>query len=101
MDYNVLTKNDTQIQGILKSLDEANTNLDKCINNYQPYFNGDRFITDSELADKLKVTRRTLYEYRVEGKIPYINLAGKMLYRESDIEKVLAENYMPVFENKL
>ncbi len=41
----------------------------------------------------LKVSRRTLQDYRTTGKIPYIQLGGKVLYRESDIQKLLEDNY--------
>ena len=39
------------------------------------------------------MSRRTLQEYRTARKIPFILFGGKVLYRESDIEKLLAENY--------
>ena len=42
---------------------------------------------------RLKVSRRTLQEYRSARKIPFILFGGKVLYRETDIEKMLAENY--------
>ena len=50
-------------------------------------------MTDKEVIARLKVSRRTLQEYRSARKIPYIVFGGKVLYRESDIEKMLAENY--------
>jgi predicted site-specific integrase-resolvase len=47
----------------------------------------------------LKISRRTLQDYRTEGKIPYYQLGGgKILYRESDIEKMLEDNYFASFE---
>lgn len=41
----------------------------------------------------LKISRRTLQEYRNKGKLPYIRLGGKVLYRESDIERMLQDGY--------
>jgi excisionase family DNA binding protein len=41
----------------------------------------------------LNISRRTLQDYRTEGKIPYYLVGGKILYKESDIEKLLTENY--------
>lgn len=55
--------------------------------------NGERFLTDSELSVMLKISRRTLQEYRNEGRLPYIQLGGKVLYRESDIERMLQDGY--------
>ena len=55
--------------------------------------NGERFLTDGEPSVMLKISRRTLQEYRNEGKLPYIRLGGKVLYRESDIERMLQDGY--------
>ena len=41
----------------------------------------------------MKVSRRTLQEYRNAMTLPYIHLGGKVLYREQDIQKLLADNY--------
>jgi len=46
-----------------------------------------------ELSKKLKLSRRSLQDYRDEGRIPYIKLGGKILYRSSDIEKLLESGY--------
>ena len=57
--------------------------------------NGERYLTDKEVGARLKVSRRTLQDYRNAGRIPYILLGGKLLYRESDIERLLMEGYRP------
>ena len=51
----------------------------------RPVLNGERYITDSELAEKLKLTRRTLADYRMNGRLPYYKVGGKLLYKEKDI----------------
>ena len=60
---------------------------------FRPPFAGERYLTDKEVIALLKVSRRTLQEYRTEHKIPYIVFGGKVLYRETDIEKLLTDNY--------
>lgn len=45
----------------------------------------------------MKVSRRTLQDYRNEGRIPYIQLGGKILYRESDLEKMLLDGYRSAY----
>jgi predicted site-specific integrase-resolvase len=49
----------------------------------------------------LKVSRRSLQDYRNEGRIPYIQLGGKILYRESDIEQVLKNEYREAYRLNL
>ena len=43
----------------------------------------------------ITVSYTHLQDYRDQGRIPYIQLGGKILYRQSDIERLLEENYHP------
>lgn len=55
---------------------------------------GRRTLPDGpRVSERLKISRRTLQEYRSSGEIPYYCVCGKVLYRESDIERVLEEHY--------
>ena len=49
---------------------------------------------------RLQLSRRTLQDYRNNGVIPYIQLGGKILYRESDIQKILMANYREAYRMK-
>jgi hypothetical protein BACCOPRO_01382 len=49
------------------------------------------------VSARLKVSRRTLQDYRNTGMIAYYQLGGKILYKESDIERMLAANYREAF----
>lgn len=60
---------------------------------YRPVLGGEHFLTDKEVAERLKISRRTLQEYRNEGRIAYIQLGGKIIYKESDIERLLKAGY--------
>jgi len=57
----------------------------------------EQFLTDKEVSAWLKVSRRTLQDYRNNGVIAYYQLGGKILYKESDIESMLAANYREAF----
>ena len=48
----------------------------------------------------LKISRRTLQEYRTNGRIPFVLLGGKVLYRESDLEALLRKCYHPASRTK-
>jgi predicted site-specific integrase-resolvase len=60
--------------------------------------NRESFYTDRELSEKLKISCRSLQDYRNEGRIPYIQLGGKILYHSSDIEKLLEDGYKGKFK---
>ena len=55
--------------------------------------NDDEYLCDKEVAYMLKVSRRTLSEYRSNGTLPYYVLGGKVLYKRSEIEQALKREY--------
>lgn len=57
--------------------------LDDQEQNLRPVLNEERYIIDSELAEKLKLTRRTLANYRMNGRLPYYKIGGRLLYLSS------------------
>ena len=63
----------------------------------RPMLTGERYLTDREVSPRLKISRRTLQDYRNDGRISYLLLGGKVLYRESDIERMLDDAYRPAF----
>lgn len=99
MDENILTKRDPLIERLFMALETISINLDSLKQMNRPPLNGNIFITDAELSDRLKLSRRTLQDFRTNGKLPYYLVGGKALYKESDIEKLLEDNYYPVFHN--
>lgn len=92
-DNRVITADDGRIAPVLQALKRAVKNAERMTENLHPPFAGERYLTDKEAIALLKVSRRTLQEYRTERKIPFILFGGKVLYRETDIEKLLADNY--------
>ena len=92
MPHNVGVKN------ALENMKEVLALYKKVIGNYRPLLDGEHYLTDKEVADILKVSRRTLQEYRNDGVLPYVLLGGKVLYRESDLERVLESCYHPTYK---
>ena len=93
----LITKTNGWVTYFMESLEQMTEGIEHLATNCRPLLNGERFLTDKELSARLKVSRRTLQDYRNEGRLPYILLGGKILYRESDIEKILEEGYRKAF----
>lgn len=74
--------------------------LEKLLEKRQPSAYGDELLTDKEVAYLLKVSRRTLQDYRNNGILPYTQVGGKILYRASDIEKTLMKGYKEAYKYK-
>ena len=60
---------------------------------HKPLFAGELFLTGKEVCERLYISPRTLQDYRDRKIIPYTQFAGKILYKASDLEKILEENY--------
>lgn len=80
-------------------------NIDKLLDliketfeNNSSALNRERFLTNNDVANILHVSLRTLQDWRDTGKIAYIQISGKVLYKESDINRLLEENYYNVFK---
>lgn len=98
MNNNVKTKNDKEIAYFFNAGDRMIKGIDALRKKNSPLLDGHRYLTDDELSRLLHVNRRTLQDYRNMGRISFIKLGGKVLYREEDVEKLLQENYRPRFE---
>ena len=60
---------------------------------HKPLFAGELFLTGKEVCERLYISPRTLQDYRDKRIIPYTQFAGKILYKASDLERMLEENY--------
>lgn len=90
---NLITHSDEQIVLFFKSLENILDSLESLTENYRPILKGERYLTDKEVSERLKLSRRVLQNYRNEGRLPYCKLGGKILYRESDIQRMLDKGY--------
>jgi predicted site-specific integrase-resolvase len=61
--------------------------------NYRPLLGGERYLTGDEVCKMLHVSKRTLQDYRDARLLGYVQLPGKITYRESDIMTLLDKHY--------
>lgn len=80
-------------------------NLDKLLNfvreafeNNPPTLKGERYLTNNDVANMLHISLRTLQDWRDNGRIAYIQISGKVLYKESDVRGLLEDNYYNIFK---
>ncbi len=94
----IITKDNERVKRFFQAIEKMLDRFEAFTTSYRPMLKGERFLTDAEVSQRLRVSRRTLQDYRTTGKIPYIQLGGKTLYRESDIQKMLDEHYCKTWE---
>ena len=90
----ILTKESPEIIRFFRNISTLSKMLDDQEKNLRPVLNGERYITDSELAEKLK-----LADYRMNGRLPYYKIGGKLLYKEKDILVLLEKNRVETFDH--
>lgn len=88
----IINKADARIKAFITDIESTLNSIEGMTNINSRNLNGERFLTDVELSTALHLSKRTLLEYRNNGKIPYYHFGGKILYAESDILKILKDN---------
>ena len=78
---------------LLQNVQKNSKWLSTFLESYSPPLDGERYLTDKEVSELLRVSRRTLQEYRNNRVLPFILLGGKVLYPESGLREVLETNY--------
>lgn len=93
MEKNIELQLDGSVAGVLKLIGDIEKGLEKYGTTHRLILDGELYLTDIELSERLKISRRTLQDYRSAGKIPFYMVCGRVLYRQSDIEALLQEGY--------
>ena len=93
MEYETINKETPEMKQLISGIREVSKRLRKIAQTHRPLFGGEIHLTGREVCERLFVSPRTLQDYRDKGIIPYTQIAGKILYRLSDINSLLQENY--------
>ena len=79
--------------GFIGQLDALLEGIERMDVEHKASPSNEQFLTDKEVSAWLKVSRRTLQDYRNNGMVSYYQLGGKILYKESDIERMVMSGY--------
>lgn len=60
---------------------------------YHPMLNGRRFLTVRMVAERLHISRRTIFDMMDKGLIPHYKIGAKLLIAEQDLEALLNSSY--------
>jgi len=76
-----------------RTFEELRTRMELILENYRPVMNGEIYLSGEDVCKLLHISKRTLQQYRDDNILPYIQIGGKIIYRESDILTLLEQNY--------
>ena len=81
------------MQVVLSAISEVSKRIKEVAQIHKLLFGGEHFLTGEEVCERLYISPRTLQDYRDRRIIPYTQFAGKILYKESDLERILEKNF--------
>lgn len=84
-----------EIVAFFEALDEMLNSIKSALDNRTPVLNGEKYLTNNDVTNLLHISQRTLQDWRDSGRIAYIQVSGKVLYKESDVRRLLEDNYYP------
>ena len=79
----ILDNKSPQMVSFFTALDELSATIQQALQNRKPHLNGEKYLTNREVCQLLRISSRTLQNWRDTGKIQFIRLKGKILYKES------------------
>lgn len=92
----IITEQDPQMQMFTQLMEGILKRLERYCVNSRPILDGEVYLTGEEVCKQLRLSTRTLQEYRNNGTIAYYKIGGKILYRQGDIQTMLEKHYYPI-----
>ena len=92
----IITQQDPQMQSFSQLMERILKKLERYCAASRPILGGEVFLTGEEVCKLLRLSPRTLQDYRDNGTVAYCKIGGKILYRQSDIQVMLERHYYPI-----
>ena len=94
MEYETINKETTEMKQLISGIKGLTNRVRSIAQTHRPLFEGEIYLPHrTGVCERLFLSPRALQDYRDKNIIPYIQIAGKILYRLSDINRILSENY--------
>ncbi len=91
----LLTKESAEFKELIGQLLAAHKSVMAVRERHRPTIADERYMTGEEVMDCLHICQRTLQTLRDSRVIAFTTIGGKILYPESELQKVLMDNYQP------
>lgn len=98
METEIIGKNNEDVKRFFAEVEKIADAVQRSSDSNRPLLNGEQYLTNRDVSEELHISLRTLQDYRDTGKLAFIKLDGKILYKASDINRLLEENYYPAFD---
>ncbi len=68
--------------------------IEQILRNYRPVMNGEIYLSGEDVCKLLHISRRTFQQYRDDQILPYIQIGGKITFKQTDLLRILEQNYV-------
>ena len=92
----IITQQDPQMQMFAQLMEGTLKKLERYCTMSRPMLGGEVYLSGEEVCSQLRISTRTLQEYRNSGTLPFYKIGGKILYKQSDIQTMLEKHYNPI-----
>ena len=89
----IITQEGPQMQMFAQLMVGTLKKLERYCSTASPMLGGEVYLTGEEVCSQLRLSTRTLQEYRNAGILPFYKIGGKILYKQSDIQTMLERHY--------
>lgn len=76
----ILDNKSPQIGLFFTALDELLNTIQQTLQTRTPHLNGEKYLTNREVCQLLRISSRTLQNWRDTGEIQFIRIKGRILY---------------------
>ena len=90
----LFTNDNDEIIAHQEMIAQLKSRIESILKNYRPVMNGEIYLSGEDVCKLLHISKRTLQQYRDDNILPYIQIGGKIIYKESDILTILERNYI-------
>ena len=89
----LLTNETEEIIAHQQMIMQLKNRIEAILKNYRPVMNGEIYLSGEDVCRLLHISKRTLQQYRDDNILPFIQIGGKIIYNETDLVRILEENY--------
>ncbi|ANI89808.1 DNA-binding protein [Arachidicoccus ginsenosidimutans] len=90
----LLTNDTEEIIAHHEMITQLKKRIEIILKNYRPVMDGEIYLSGEDVCRLLHISKRTLQQYRDDNILPFVQIGGKIIYKESDILTVLEQNYI-------
>ncbi len=94
MTMDLLTNDNEEVIEQQQMIMQLRNRIESILKNYRPVMNGEIYLAGEDVCKLLHISKRTLQQYRDDKILPYIQIGGKIIYKETDILTILEHNYI-------